>query len=111
VSLPRVLYVVHHLFVTSPEDDPVPTAIYEFDASTLEPVGTPFERGIKVICSLALSSDGTLLASASYDNTINLWAIESRQLLASFHVMNPRKLTITCFDPASIRYTRTHARY
>jgi hypothetical protein len=89
------LYITVLILLTSPEDDPVPTAIYEFDASTLEPVGAPFERGIKVICSLALSSDGALLASASYDNIINLWAFESRQLLASFHVVNPRKLTLS----------------
>jgi WD40 repeat protein len=59
--------------------------VYEFDASTLETVGTPFEH-TEHITGLALSFDNTLLASASKDNTIKLWAFESRQLLASFDV-------------------------
>jgi WD40 repeat protein len=69
--------------------------IYEFDASTLEPVGAPFERHIKYITGLALSSDGALLASASGDNTIKFWAFESRQLLASFDVINPYTLILS----------------
>ncbi|KAG2066071.1 WD40 repeat-like protein [Suillus decipiens] len=60
--------------------------IYEFDASTLETVGVPFEGHIKVVRGLALSLDGTLLASTSADSTIKLWAFESRQLLASFDI-------------------------
>ncbi|KAG1820905.1 kinase-like domain-containing protein [Suillus subaureus] len=51
----------------------------------LETVGTPFEGHTSTVTGLALSLDGTLLASASYDNTIKLWAFESRQLLASFN--------------------------
>jgi WD40 repeat protein len=58
--------------------------IYEFDSSTLETVGTPFEAHTDHVTGLALSSDSTLLASASLDFTIKLWAFESRQLLASF---------------------------
>jgi WD40 repeat protein len=61
--------------------------IYEFDASTLETVGTPFEGHPEHVSGLALSSDGALLASASHD-TIKFWAFESRQLLASFDVQN-----------------------
>ncbi|KAG1807271.1 quinon protein alcohol dehydrogenase-like superfamily [Suillus subaureus] len=60
--------------------------IYEFDAVTLETVGAPFEGHTKSIGGLALSFDGALLASASYDNTIKLWAFASRQLLASFNI-------------------------
>ncbi|KAG2753553.1 WD40 repeat-like protein, partial [Suillus brevipes Sb2] len=64
--------------------------IYEFDASTLETVGTPFEGHIKFVSGLALSFDCALLASSSYyDEIIKLWAFESRQLLASFDVQNP----------------------
>jgi WD40 repeat protein len=60
-------------------------AIYEFDSSTLETVGTPFEGHTDLVIGLALSFDCALLASASWDNTIKLWAFESRQLLASFN--------------------------
>jgi WD40 repeat protein len=79
--------------------------IYEFDASTLEPVGAPFERHIKVISGLALSFDGALLASASDDNTIKFWAFESRQLLASFNVMNPRHLILSPTISTQLAYT------
>ncbi|KAJ8591232.1 WD40 repeat-like protein [Rhizopogon salebrosus TDB-379] len=60
--------------------------IHEFDASTLETVGAPFKGHTDTICGLALSFDGALVASASEDDTIKLWAFESRQILASFHV-------------------------
>ncbi|KAG2744607.1 hypothetical protein P692DRAFT_20743442, partial [Suillus brevipes Sb2] len=71
--------------------------IYEFDASTLETVGTPFEghTGTRHVKGLALSFDGALLASSSRDGTIKLWAFESRQLLASFHVQNSRALILS----------------
>ncbi|KAG2065489.1 WD40 repeat-like protein [Suillus decipiens] len=69
--------------------------IYEFDASTLETVGAPFEAHANTIKGLALSFDGTLLASASQDNTIKFWTFESRQLLASFDVQNPRCLILS----------------
>jgi WD40 repeat protein len=62
--------------------------IYEFDASTLETVETPFEGHTEAVCGLALSFDGALLASASRDDTVKLWAFESRQLLATFDVQN-----------------------
>ncbi|KAJ8589983.1 WD40 repeat-like protein [Rhizopogon salebrosus TDB-379] len=58
--------------------------IYEFDSSTLETVGAPFEGHTHLVAGLALSFDCALLASASFDNTVKLWAFESRQLLASF---------------------------
>ncbi|KAG1904521.1 uncharacterized protein F5891DRAFT_746997 [Suillus fuscotomentosus] len=78
-------------------DDFMVTTIYEFDASTLEIVGAPFEH-TDDIRSLALSSDCVLLAiSSAY--TIGLWAFEFRQLLASFDVSGfPRTLV---FSPAS----------
>jgi len=63
--------------------------IYEFDASTLETVGAPFQGHTNYITGLALSSDCALLVSASEDDTIKLWAFESRQLLASFNVTRP----------------------
>ncbi|KAG2343548.1 WD40 repeat-like protein [Suillus weaverae] len=78
--------------------------IYEFDAVTLETVGAPFEGHTKFIGGLALSSDGALLASASDDNTIKLWAFESRQLLASFDVQDPRRLILSS-DSRELAYT------
>ncbi|KAG1859348.1 hypothetical protein DFJ58DRAFT_288372 [Suillus subalutaceus] len=79
--------------------------IYEFDAVTLETVGAPFEGHAKYIGGLALSFDGALLASASYgDNTIKLWAFESRQLLASFDVQNTSRLIFSP-DSRQLAYT------
>ncbi|KAJ8589153.1 WD40 repeat-like protein [Rhizopogon salebrosus TDB-379] len=84
--------------------------IYEFDSSTLEAVGTPFEGHTSHITGLALSFDCALLASASYDSTIKLWAFESRQLLASFDqsathalVLSPdsRQLAYTTYEHGS----------
>ncbi|KAJ8586047.1 WD40 repeat-like protein [Rhizopogon salebrosus TDB-379] len=69
--------------------------VWDFDASTLETLGAPFQGHTKVISGLALSFDGALLASTSGDNTIKLWAFESRQLLASFTVLNPYILTLS----------------
>ncbi|OJA15666.1 hypothetical protein AZE42_11641 [Rhizopogon vesiculosus] len=62
--------------------------IYEFDASRVETVGAPFKGHTHKITGLALSSDGALIASTSFDGTIKLWAFDSRQLLAPFHVVN-----------------------
>jgi hypothetical protein len=42
-----------------------------------------------------LMHDGALLASASGDNSIKFWAFESRRLLASFDVINPRTLILS----------------
>ncbi|KAJ8596133.1 WD40 repeat-like protein [Rhizopogon salebrosus TDB-379] len=81
--------------------------IYEFDGSTLEIVGPGFRGHTETVCGLALSFDGALVVSASYDNTIKLWAFESRQLLASFHVqlryMSPLILSP---DSGQLTYTR-----
>ncbi|KIK33874.1 hypothetical protein CY34DRAFT_813302 [Suillus luteus UH-Slu-Lm8-n1] len=76
------------------EDDHAKT-IYEFDALTLETVGTPFKGHTKHVSGLALSFDGVLLASASRDHTIKLWAFESRQLLVSFDVQHPITLILS----------------
>ncbi|KIK43125.1 hypothetical protein CY34DRAFT_804125 [Suillus luteus UH-Slu-Lm8-n1] len=77
-------------------EDDVITTIYEFDASTLETVGTPFKGHTDYITGLALSFDDALLASASHDNTIKLWAFESRQLLGSFmHVQYIYRLLLS----------------
>ncbi|KAG2063765.1 WD40 repeat-like protein [Suillus decipiens] len=65
-------------------NDEVPKTIYEFDASTLKTVGTPFEGHTESISSLALLFDSALLISASEDDTIKLWAFQSQQIIASF---------------------------
>ncbi|KAG2351020.1 prolyl oligopeptidase [Suillus weaverae] len=83
--------------------DDYPTTIYEFDASTLKTVGAPFKHTSN-INSLALSSDCTLLASSSFDNTIKLWAFESRQLLASFDIKSPITLVLSP-DSRQLAYT------
>jgi WD40 repeat protein len=85
-------------------DDGEATTINEFDASTLEIVGAPFEGHTKCVTDLALSSGGTLLASASQDHSIKLWAFESRQLIASFHVRNVEFLVPTP-DSRHLAYT------
>jgi len=84
-------------------DDPDNT-IYEFDASTAETAGAPFEGHTDTITGLALSFDGALLASVSYDNTIKLWAFESRQLLASFDIKNVRSVILSP-DSRQLAYT------
>ncbi|KAG2742299.1 WD40 repeat-like protein [Suillus brevipes Sb2] len=101
--------IVTALTLTRTQDDEL--TIYEFDASTLKTVGAPFKH-TSSINSLALSSDCVFLASSSYC-TINLWAFESRELLASFKVVksafalvlspDSRQLAYTSFDDAKIR--------
>jgi WD40 repeat protein len=78
--------------------------IYEFNPVTLEAVGAPFEGHTKSIRCLALSVDGALLASSSHDDTIKLWAFESRQVLASFDVQNPSHLILSP-DSRQLVYT------
>ncbi|KAJ8586043.1 WD40 repeat-like protein [Rhizopogon salebrosus TDB-379] len=82
------------------------TTIYEFDASTLGTLGAPFEGHTMVIFGLALSSDDALLVSTSYDNTIKLWAFESRQLLASFPAVRPNIVALSP-DSSQLAYTTT----
>jgi WD40 repeat protein len=78
--------------------------IYEFDASTLETVGTPFKGHTDRVTGLVLSFDDALLASTSLDNTIKLWAFESRQLLASFHVQDIFRFVVSP-DSRQLAYT------
>ncbi|KAG2042014.1 kinase-like domain-containing protein [Suillus americanus] len=82
--------------------------IYEFDVSTLQTVGAPFEGHTKIITGLALSLDCALLASASADKTIKLWAFESRQLLASFDLLSTAPHLILSPDSRQLVYTTRH---
>ncbi|KAG2115778.1 WD40-repeat-containing domain protein [Suillus discolor] len=79
--------------------------IYEFDASTLKTIGAPFEGHTETITGLALSFDCALLASASCDNTIKLWAFESRRILASFNVRSTACRLILSPDSRQLVYT------
>ena len=92
------------------DDKHANATIYEFDASTLETVGDPFEGHIATIHALALSSDGTLLATSSFDKTIKLWSIEPRQLLASFHVQYEMGFCSLIFSPDTrqLAYSADH---
>jgi WD40 repeat protein len=93
------------------DHDSEPKTVYEFDASTLETVGDPFEGHTHAISQLALSSDGTLLASlSSVDKTIKLWAFESHHLLASFDApleVYPYSLTFSP-DIRQLAYSAYH---
>jgi WD40 repeat protein len=80
-------------------------SVYEFDVTTLETVGSPFKGHTDVISGLALSLDCALLASASDDNTIKLWAFGSRQLLASFHILSTIHHLILSPDSHQLVYT------
>ncbi|KAG2156316.1 hypothetical protein DEU56DRAFT_937381 [Suillus clintonianus] len=78
--------------------------IYEFDALTLKTVGAPFKGHTNLVIGLALSFDCALLASAATDDTVKLWAFESRQLLASFDVLRPRCIILSP-DSRQLIYT------
>jgi WD40 repeat protein len=95
--------IVASFCFTDGNDDPAKT-IYEFDSSTLETVGTPFEGHTHHVTGLALSNDSTLLASASFDSTIKLWAFESRQLIASFDDIPAYSLVLSP-DSHKLAYT------
>jgi WD40 repeat protein len=88
-------------------DDPdYPNTIYEFDTSTLNIVGAPFQGHTLTVTSLALSHDCVLLVSASsIDNTIKLWDFESRQLLASFDILSTIYHLILSPDSRQLVYT------
>ena len=88
------------------DSDSYPITIYEFDSLRLETIGAPFKGHTRIILQvgLAFSSDCTLLVSASNDDTVKLWAFDSRQLLASFHVHSPWNLVLSP-DSQQVAYT------
>ncbi|KAG2341783.1 kinase-like protein [Suillus weaverae] len=79
--------------------------ISEFDASTLQAIGLPFDGDTEPITDLAFSFDCALLASVSIDNNIKLWAFESRQLLSSFDVLYSTRHLIFSPDSRQLVYT------
>ncbi|OAX34683.1 hypothetical protein K503DRAFT_785593 [Rhizopogon vinicolor AM-OR11-026] len=70
----------------------------------VETVRAPFKGHTEIIEGLALSSDDALIASTSKDSSIKLWAFESRQLLASFHVSTPH-IVVFSPDTQQLAYT------
>ncbi|KAG1848679.1 hypothetical protein F4604DRAFT_1973488 [Suillus subluteus] len=80
--------------------------IYGFDATTLMKVGTPFKGHTNLFIHLGLSFDCALLASLAHDYTVNPWAFEFRQLLASFDVQHLRCMI---FSPDSRQLVYTAA--
>ncbi|KIK31639.1 hypothetical protein CY34DRAFT_47167, partial [Suillus luteus UH-Slu-Lm8-n1] len=47
--------------------------VWDVQSQKLDTVGTPFKGHTESVTDLALSFDDSLLASASFDNTIKLW--------------------------------------
>lgn len=62
--------------------------IWEWDSSTWQQVGEPWEDHSRDIRDIALNSNGTLIASASEDNYVRLWQLSDRQNIAVFKHSN-----------------------
>ncbi|KAG2054973.1 WD40 repeat-like protein [Suillus hirtellus] len=69
------------LFSGGDGDDPT---IREWDASTWKQVGDPWKGHFKNINTVSLNSNGTLLASASYDNRVCIWRLSDRRNITTF---------------------------
>jgi len=105
VSTP-IFWTTKHKSIATAFNLTTDATIHEIDALTLETVGPPFKGHTHCICGLALSSDRVLLVSSSFDNTIKLWAFESRQLLASFDVESPvMMMLVLSSDSRQLAYT------
>ncbi|KAG2343591.1 WD40 repeat-like protein [Suillus weaverae] len=85
--------------------DHEPTTIYEFDASTLKTIGTPFKGHTRIVKSLALLFDGAFLVSTSDDFTAKLWAFESRQLLGSYDCDNTIQTLVSSPNSLQVAFT------
>ncbi|KAG2365169.1 hypothetical protein BDR07DRAFT_1354004 [Suillus spraguei] len=58
--------------------------IREWDTSTWQQVGDPWQGHSKSINAIAFNPAGTLVASASYDNHVRLWQLSDRRTVATF---------------------------
>jgi WD40 repeat protein len=58
--------------------------IREWDTSTGQQVGNPWEGHSKNIHAISINSSGTLLSSASHDNRVCLWRLSDRQNIVTF---------------------------
>ncbi|OAX36948.1 WD40 repeat-like protein [Rhizopogon vinicolor AM-OR11-026] len=70
-----------HLLSAGDENDPV---IRSWDTSTLKQAGDPWTGHDRDIHNIILNPAGTLLASASYDNTIRLWQLSTGTEVARY---------------------------
>jgi len=59
-------------------------AIREWDASTWKQVGDSWKGHTSWISAIAMNSAGTLVASASSDNSVRLWQLSHQQTIAIF---------------------------
>jgi len=71
------------------------TTIREWDTTTWTQVGGPWGSHSSV---LAVNSTGTLLASASLDNSVRLWRISDRRIIAVFRHSKPVTYITFCPD-------------
>jgi WD40 repeat protein len=68
------------------EDDPT---IREWDSSTWQQVGHPWQGHTYYICAIAIHPAGTLVASASYDNHVRLWRLSDQRTIGIFEHSSP----------------------
>jgi WD40 repeat protein len=66
--------------------------IREWDSSTWEQVGRPWEGHTRNINAIAIHPDGTLVASASDDGHVRLWRLSDQRTIAIFQHSSP----LTC---------------
>jgi WD40 repeat protein len=59
-------------------------AIREWDPSTWQQLGDPWNGHTNSINAIAVSPDGTLVASASADKHVRLWRLSDRRTIATF---------------------------
>ncbi|KAG2357625.1 WD40-repeat-containing domain protein [Suillus spraguei] len=58
--------------------------IREWDTSTWERVGSPWQGHSQAIYAIAFNSTGTLVASASHDGHVRLWQLSDQRTVATF---------------------------
>jgi WD40 repeat protein len=58
--------------------------IREWDSTTWQQVGLPWEGHTDTIATIAIHPAGTLIASASYDDHIRLWRLSDQRTIAIF---------------------------
>jgi WD40 repeat protein len=73
------------------KDDPT---IREWDALTWHQVGDPWVGHTSTISAIVVNPNGTLVASASYDNHVRLWRLSDRQTIVIFTQHPP----LTCIS-------------